>query len=195
MTIVPILDLIVVIEVHGWIESRVGSQHAFLVTIGSIIFTGLAGASLVRSQGLRVLKQAQQAAAEGSLPGEHLLSGVFVLLGGALLLTPGYLTDLIGFSLMLAPARHIYTRAFSHWFKKRLERGQFVMMSQNFGQGDIRWQSQYHSSPRQGAYSQNRANDRKANHEIIIDVEAEDIVGKEKNHSPSSGRSDTPLGH
>src|SRR5687767_3606742 len=78
---VPILELILLIQI--------GQVLGVLPTVALVLLTGVAGAALARMEGLRVLRQFQQELAAGRMPGQAMLDGASVLLGGALLLTPG----------------------------------------------------------------------------------------------------------
>ena len=87
---------------------RVGSQIGPWWLILSILATAVIGSFFLRLQGFATLRRAQQAMVAGQLPTTELLEGVILLLAGALLLTPGYATDVVGF-LMLVP--HLRERA------------------------------------------------------------------------------------
>ncbi|MYC84187.1 MAG: FxsA family protein [Acidimicrobiia bacterium] len=91
--VVPILELVLFIYVERWIGL------GWLVL--GIIITAIAGAFLVRQQGFSVWRRLQTDLASGALPGRQLFHGAMVLVGGALLLTPGFLTDAVGFALMV----------------------------------------------------------------------------------------------
>jgi UPF0716 protein FxsA len=109
--IVPILELMLLI--------RIGEVVGLMPTLALVVFTGIGGAMLARAEGLRVLFQFQRELAGGRLPGQALLDGASVLLGGAFLLTPGILTDLVGFSLLFPLTRRWIQRR----VRARLERG------------------------------------------------------------------------
>lgn len=97
--VIPILEIAAFIQV--------GSLIGLLPTLGSIVLTAVIGAFLVRRQGLQTLQEAQQASAQGELPVGPLFHGVFILIAGLLLLTPGFITDAIGFVLLVPPLRKI----------------------------------------------------------------------------------------
>ena len=101
-TIVPIVELALLIEV--------GRQIGSLPTVALVLITGIAGAALARSQGLLAFQRLRQGFGQGQSPGDALLDGVLVLAGGLLLLTPGILTDLIGFSALLPFTRKLIRR-------------------------------------------------------------------------------------
>jgi UPF0716 protein FxsA len=74
-------------------------------TLALIILTALLGANLARSQGLQTLARFQQKLAEGQMPGAEIITGIMILAAGLFLITPGFLTDAIGFSLLVPPVR------------------------------------------------------------------------------------------
>lgn len=109
--VVPVIELALLIQI--------GQLVGLLPTVALVVFTGVTGAWLARAEGLRVFFRFQQELAAGRLPGQSLLDGIAVLVGGAFLLTPGVLTDVVGFSLLLPVSRHWIQRR----VRKRLERG------------------------------------------------------------------------
>ncbi len=80
------------------------------VTIGLVLTTGLVGASLARWQGFRTIRRIQDELRRGEIPADALLDGLLILIAGALLITPGILTDLTGFALLAPPVRAIVKR-------------------------------------------------------------------------------------
>jgi UPF0716 protein FxsA len=94
-TLVPLVELILLLELGG----RTGT----LPTLGLIVATGIAGAFLAKWQGLGVLRRIQTELGAGRMPGAAIVDGAIVLVAGALLVTPGVLTDIVGF-LCLVPA-------------------------------------------------------------------------------------------
>lgn len=109
-TLVPLLELALLI----WIGSRVGT----LPTVALVLVTGVVGAWLARREGSRTWREFRGALQGGRMPGEPLLNGLAILVGGAFLLTPGILTDLAGFVLLVPATRGKVLRA----VRKRLER-------------------------------------------------------------------------
>ncbi len=107
--LVPLVELALLI----WMGRIVGLWP----TIALVAATGIVGAVLARREGTRALVGLQTELAQGRLPARHLLSGAAVLVGGALLLTPGILTDLVGFVLLLPPTRELIFR----WAQRRFE--------------------------------------------------------------------------
>ncbi|MCF7818297.1 MAG: FxsA family protein [Kiritimatiellales bacterium] len=105
----PIVELALLFEVHGIV--------GFLPTILLVFCTGMLGAVLVRRQGLSILAKIQQEMACGNVPTPHMIDGVMVLVAGAMLITPGIITDACGF-LLLVPFIRTKIR---FWLKKKLE--------------------------------------------------------------------------
>ena len=90
---VPLVELAILIQVGQWI--------GLWNTIALVVFTGVLGATLARAQGLSVLMKIQRDLAVGIMPEESLFDGVMILVGGIVLLTPGILTDAMGFFLLI----------------------------------------------------------------------------------------------
>lgn len=114
-TLVPILELYLIIKVGGMI----GAFNTVLI----ILITGITGASLAKSQGLTVLSKIQQALNEGRIPGNELLHGLMILIGGATLLTPGFITDIVGLSMLVPHIRDFYIKITQRIIKRRVETG------------------------------------------------------------------------
>lgn len=77
-------------------------------TILLIILTALLGASLFRMQGFATLQRARGVMAQGQLPAIEMLEGMFLIVSGALLLTPGFFTDAVGFLFLVPPLRRFF---------------------------------------------------------------------------------------
>ena len=92
-------------------------------TIGLIMLTGIAGAWLARSQGVAILRKIQDETARGQMPATTLIDGALVLVGGLLLLTPGFFTDLLGFSFLVPLTRDLWRTALSLWLEKQVRQG------------------------------------------------------------------------
>jgi UPF0716 protein FxsA len=105
----PIVELALLFELHGAV--------GFLPTILVVFITGITGAILVRRQGLAILAKIQREMSIGNVPTPQMIDGVMVLVAGAMLITPGLITDTAGF-LLLVP--YIRTKI-RFWMKKKLE--------------------------------------------------------------------------
>ncbi len=97
-------------------------------TLGIIVLTGAVGASLARRQGLRVLRDLQAETTAGRLPADPLMDGAIILLAGALLITPGILTDVFGFLCLIPATRALGKRAVRRRFERAMREGRVVMM-------------------------------------------------------------------
>lgn len=84
-----------------------GSKIGIPTTLAIIVITAVLGAWLTKSQGLKALTNYQAALSQGRLPHEEVLDGLLILIAGAVLLTPGFLTDAIGFSLLIPTFRDL----------------------------------------------------------------------------------------
>ena len=120
-TVVPLVELALLI--------KLGNVIGLWPTIFIVIGTGVLGAALARSQGTQVISAIRAEVAEGRPPTESLLNGLLVLVGGVVLLTPGLLTDLLGFSLLIP-----FTR---NWFKKKLQSRLKKHVERNSGSATI----------------------------------------------------------
>jgi UPF0716 protein FxsA len=95
--VIPLVELFVFVQVADAI--------GFLPAVLWIIAVSVVGAWLVKHEGLGTLRRANQKVASGQVPTDELVSGVLILFGGALLLTPGFFTDVLGLVLVLPPTR------------------------------------------------------------------------------------------
>jgi UPF0716 protein FxsA len=107
-TLIPLVELILLV----WIAL----QTNWMVTLAMIFLPGLLGAWLARREGLRCLREVRRQVLQGELPSGTLLEGLLILVAGALLITPGVLTDLAGFALLIPPVR----RRVGRWLTERL---------------------------------------------------------------------------
>ena len=111
-SIVPIIELALLIEI--------GKYIGVTLTIIIIVTTGLAGAALAKSQGAQVLRQLQFSIQNIQSPADPIIEGVLVLMGGLLLLTPGMLTDAIGFFVLFPFSRQLFRNIFKEIILRRM---------------------------------------------------------------------------
>ncbi len=116
-TIVPLVEI--------WLLIEVGAIIGSVPTILLIASTGFVGVFLAKYQGLAVFSKMQRDLETGIMPGDPMFDGACILVGGALLLTPGLITDLLGFSLLLPFTRILYKTAAQKYFNRRMENGNF----------------------------------------------------------------------
>lgn len=100
--IIPIIEVLLFIAV--------GARIGVVATVGLVVLTALIGAALVARQGRTTLSEAQADLYDGRFPARPLAHGVMILVAGALLLTPGFLTDAIGFALLVPGVREVLRR-------------------------------------------------------------------------------------
>jgi len=108
--VVPAVELALLIEV--------GNRIGTLNTIALIVVTGAIGASLANQQGLQTLRSIQEDTARGELPANAMIDGVIILIAGALLITPGVLTDVVGFLCLIPAARNAVKRHLQRRFER-----------------------------------------------------------------------------
>jgi len=102
--VVPVLEIYLLIQVGGIIGAP--------WTIFLVLFTAILGGAMLRSQGMSALARAQASMQQGALPAREMVDGLFLLVGGALLLTPGFFTDAIGFACLMPPLRYLMFQFF-----------------------------------------------------------------------------------
>lgn len=101
--VVPLLELYVILQV--------GQEIGPLWTVGLLILVSVVGTWLVRREGVRAWSKFRAALQAGRPPTTEVVDGALVLFGGALLLTPGFLTDILGLTLVFPPTRAVVSRA------------------------------------------------------------------------------------
>jgi UPF0716 protein FxsA len=97
--VVPLAELYVIIQV--------GQAFGALNTIALLIVVGAAGAWLAKREGVSVWRRFQRQVQSGAVPGKEIADGVMILFAAALLMTPGFLTDLLGIALLMPPVRAV----------------------------------------------------------------------------------------
>ena len=113
--LVPLIEIYVLIQVG----SVIGAGWTIFLVVG----TAVLGAGLLRMQGLNTMQKAQESLANGEIPAIAMLEGVALLFSGAMLLTPGFFTDAIGFALLIPAVRQ-------GLIKRALKNGQFMYRGQ-----------------------------------------------------------------
>ncbi len=110
--VVPVVELYIIVQVASGI--------GVLETLGLLILVSIVGAWMVRAQGLGALRRVQSQLANGQVPGRELVDGFLILFAGALMLTPGFLTDAFGLLLLIPPTRAIVRTIIVHRFRDRV---------------------------------------------------------------------------
>ena len=115
-----IFILIPIIEITIFIT--VGSNIGIFNTIGIILLTALVGIFLVKKRGLSLLYNASRNMSEGMMPAAEIKGGIFLLISGLLLITPGSFTDCIGFAIFLKPVQDFIALKAKNYFTSRTRR-------------------------------------------------------------------------
>lgn len=110
--VVPIAELYVIIQV--------GQAIGVLPTIAILLLDSLVGSWLLRAQGRLAWRRFSETLAAGRPPAREVIDGGLILLGGAFLLTPGFLTDLLGLALLLPPTRALVRRVLARRLMGRM---------------------------------------------------------------------------
>lgn len=131
---VPVVEIAIFIQVGGWI--------GLWPTLALVLLTAVLGTALVRSQGAQTLARLRRSLADMSDPSEQLAHGAMILFAGALLLTPGFFTDLLGFALLVPRIRLVVFR----WLRGRVRMRGFAM-----GQAPRQGPRPTNGAPRPGA--------------------------------------------
>ncbi|MCK5427734.1 MAG: FxsA family protein [Thermodesulfovibrionia bacterium] len=114
--VIPVIELALLI--------KIGSVIGTLNTITIVILTALIGAYMVKLEGLGVMYRIQKNMQEGIFPGEELINGVMILIAGALLLTPGFFTDIIGFLMVFPFSRNHINKIVRRYIEKKMSSGE-----------------------------------------------------------------------
>ena len=108
-TIIPIIEIYLLIEI--------GSIFGALTAVILVILTGFLGAFLARMQGLQTFFRIQESLREGRMPSGDLLDALLIVIAGLVLLTPGFLTDSVGFLLLIPASRN----SIKFWLRRQIE--------------------------------------------------------------------------
>jgi len=127
--LLPLIELALLIQL--------GQYFGMPLTVALVLGTGAAGAVLARSQGMRALASLRQAVSAGSFPGDEIFTGVLILAGGLLLLTPGFITDTMGFAALIPGTRGLIKAWLKHQVRRRLPSGE----AQNHQAKWVTWKS------------------------------------------------------
>ncbi len=111
---IPVLEL--------WIIVQVAGELGLPLTLVSLIAISMAGAWLLKQQGMATWRRLQTTIRSGGVPTQEVTDGGLILMGGAFLLTPGFLTDAVGIILLLPPTRATIKAAARRWWAARARR-------------------------------------------------------------------------
>ncbi|WP_028307282.1 FxsA family protein [Desulfitibacter alkalitolerans] len=113
---IPLLELVLLLQ----IGQLIGVGYTVLM----IVITGFLGVLLAKHQGFLVIRELRNTLAYGQMPGEAILDGIFVLVGGVVLLTPGFITDIFGFLCLLPGSRKVFKTYIKKLLRYYLATGQ-----------------------------------------------------------------------
>jgi UPF0716 protein FxsA len=122
--VVPIAEIYVII--------KVGAAIGALPTIALLVFDGFLGAALLRSQGRLAWGRFNAALAQGRIPAREVFDGAMVVLGGAFLITPGFISDVVGLLLLIPPSRAIFRGLVARMARRRAA---FTLRTVRWGSG------------------------------------------------------------
>ena len=101
-----------------------GTIIGILYTVLIVVVTGIVGAILARHQGLATLSRIRNSVAQGIMPSNELFEGALILAGGLFLLTPGIITDIVGFAVLVPQTRRIVGRCLRNLVKRKIQRSE-----------------------------------------------------------------------
>lgn len=113
-TVVPMLELLLLIHVGGII--------GLFPTLFLVAGTGILGVSIARMQGFLVVNSIKNNLNQGQIPTDNMVQGILILIGGGMLLTPGLITDVLGFAFILPFTRPIIAKLAQKYFKSYIEK-------------------------------------------------------------------------
>ena len=116
-SVIPVIELALLI--------KVGSLIGTMNTIAIVIVTALIGAYLVKLEGIGVIYRMQRDMSQGMFPAEELMNGVMILIAGALLLTPGFFTDVLGFLMVFPASRGAIKKLLKRYIERHMDMRRF----------------------------------------------------------------------
>lgn len=138
---IPLVELYILIKVGKYL----GTENTILI----VILTGILGAAFARSQGAGIINKIRQTLNQGKIPGSEMIQGILIFAGGIMLITPGFLTDILGFSLILPYSRQFFAGLVISYIKKKIESGRvkFYQQSSDFSESDVKWDNDSDDKP------------------------------------------------
>jgi UPF0716 protein FxsA len=112
-TVVPLIELALLI----WIGGHIG----VIQTVALVLLTGIVGASMARAEGWRTVRRIQKDLNRGRMPADAMVQAACILVAGALLVTPGVVTDAVGMSLLIPTVRHLVAARIIRAFRDRIQ--------------------------------------------------------------------------
>ena len=112
----PLVELAILV----YLGTIIGALYTILI----VVATGILGAFMARNQGLAALSRIRGSIERGIIPSNEIFDGALILVGGLLLLTPGIITDIIGFAVLVPQTRRIIGRWLRSLIRRRIQRGE-----------------------------------------------------------------------
>ena len=113
--VLPVVELALLLRISQFLQLS--------GTLLLVVLTGIVGVGLARWQGLQILGKIQRDLGEGRMPAPYLIDGLLILFAGAVLITPGLLTDAIGFLLLIPVTRGLLKQQIRLWLERKLRDG------------------------------------------------------------------------
>lgn len=120
-TVVPLVELVLLI--------KLAQATSLTFTLAVIAATGILGTWLARHQGMRVWLELNRRVGAGEVPARELIGGMMIFVAGALLLTPGLLTDALGFVLLIPQTREMIVARVTAWLRRKIDEGTIKVYS------------------------------------------------------------------
>lgn len=114
--LMPLIELAILV----YLGTIIGALYTVLI----VVATGISGAVMARHQGLAALSRIRSSIESGIMPANELFDGALILAGGLLLLTPGIITDIVGFAVLVPQTRRIIRRWIRSLIHRRIQRGE-----------------------------------------------------------------------
>ncbi|MGF9979248.1 FxsA family protein [Viridibacillus arvi] len=120
LLLIPIIEIAVVL-ISG---KLIGAMYTLVL----IIVTGILGIYLAKTQGVKAFKDIQQAIQNGQPPGNAMINGLLIFIGGLFLVLPGFVSDIIGLLLVFGPTRNLFKPILYYWLRKKMKNGQVILI-------------------------------------------------------------------
>ncbi len=120
LIVVPVIEIGILL----WSSQTFGLPLTLLI----ILTTGILGAFLAKTQGLKAIRDVQLQMKNFQAPGDAMVNALFVFAGGLLLLSPGFVTDLFGFMFLFSRTRQLFKPIVYKWIRSKMKKGQIIVM-------------------------------------------------------------------
>lgn len=124
--IIGLLIIIPAIELYILLLS--GKSIGVEFTILLILATGIAGAFLAKKQGMKAYREVSDSIKNRQAPGDAAINGLCVFVGSILVILPGFISDILGFLLLIGPTRKLFKPIIYKWIRKKMKNGQVIVM-------------------------------------------------------------------